>query len=357
MHEAILYQTEEENKVRCALCRHRCLVPEGKRGICGVRENRGGKLYTLVYDRVAAQATDPIEKKPLFHFRPGSLSFSVATMGCNFACAHCQNSTLSRAPSDHGAIRGRPVAPADLVAQAIDTGCRSLSFTYSEPTVFAELALDTARLAVAKDLECIFVTNGYQTPELLEAMKGLIHAANVDLKAFRPEFYKKNCKADLEGVKDTIRRMHGMGMWLEITTLVIPGLNDGEDELSDLAAFIASVDPAIPWHVSRYHPAYRMDRPPTPPETLRRARELGKEAGLRYVYTGNLPGDDGESTFCHACGGRLIERRGVPDRADPVRGREMPRLSPAAGGAVLISRSIRYRPGLASSPPKWPVIF
>ncbi len=315
MHEAILYEKLAEEKTQCNRGRHRCVIQPGQRGICGVRENQEGRLYTLVFDRIAAEGVDPIEKKPFFHFLPGSLAFSVATMGCNFHCRHCQNCHLSRTPADEGVIQGRSVSPTDLVAAAEARGCRSISFTYSEPTVFAELALCTARIAKDRGLFNTFVTNGYQTPELIGEMKGCIDAANVDLKGFSERFYRKICGADLKGVLDTIARMHDAGIWLEITTLLIPGLNDGSDELEGIATFIARLDPDIPWHVSRYHPAYKMhDHPPTPVEGLLAAQEIGRSAGLKYVFIGNVPGDKGENSYCHACGRTLIRRHGFTVR-------------------------------------------
>lgn len=317
MHEAILYEKDGDNKARCSLCRHRCGIKPGKRGICGVRENRGGVLYSLVYDQVAAEGVDPIEKKPFFHFLPGTLAFSIATMGCNFSCSHCQNCHLSRTPADTGKIQGREVPPAQIVGAALAHGCMSLSYTYSEPTVFGELVLDTARIAREKGLYNTFVTNGFATPEFIGKMTGLIDAANVDLKAFSGEFYRKVCHADLDGVLDSIRLMHAAGIWLEITTLLIPGLNDGEAEVRSIARFIASVNPEIPWHISRYHPAYRMhDRPATPVASLERAREIGIDTGLRYVYAGNVPGNEGENTYCHSCRSLLIRRFGFTIKKD-----------------------------------------
>ncbi len=311
MHEAILYDKKPEGKVRCRLCRHSCSILPGKTGICSVRENRDGVLYSLVYDKIAAAGVDPIEKKPLFHFYPGSLAYSVATMGCNFSCLHCQNSTLSQTPAACGSIEGRKLSPDDIVENAVRSNCRSISFTYSEPTIFAEISLDTARIAHDNGLVCSFVTNGYQSPEMVKEMTGLIDAANVDLKSFSASFYKKTCGAKLDRVLDTIRLLYEAGLWLEITTLLIPTMNDSDKEIKELARFIAGIDKNIPWHVSRYHPSHRMSGPPpTPPELLFKACEIGLGAGLRYIYTGNIPGRGGESTACPGCGSLLIERDG-----------------------------------------------
>jgi pyruvate formate lyase activating enzyme len=325
VHEAILYKKEAENKTKCRLCRHTCLIKPGERGICGVRENRDGVLYSLVYDKVAATGIDPIEKKPFFHFHPGTLAYSMATMGCNFSCAHCQNCHLSRSPADRGEISGKAIAPRQIVATARGHGCLSLSYTYSEPTVFAELVLDTSRIAKEEGLYNTWVTNGYASPELIEQLAGLIDAANIDLKAWSKDFYKTVCQSKLDGVLDTIKRMHRMGVWIEITTLLIPELNDDPGEIERLAGFIAEVDVNIPWHISRYHPAYRMQtKPITPIEALAAARETGRKAGLKYVYAGNVPGNEGENTDCPQCGKLLIHRYGFSIRSLHLEGDQCP---------------------------------
>jgi len=311
--EALLYEKLEDRKVRCTLCSHRCVIAEGKRGICHVRENSGGVLQSLVYGRLIARHVDPIEKKPLYHFLPGSLSYSIATVGCNFSCRFCQNADIAQLPSDRGgAIIGDAVTPEEVVKAAERAGCRSISYTYTEPTVFFEFALETARLANSKGIRNVFVTNGYMTAEALDMIAPVLDAANVDLKAFTRKYYKELCAAKLEHVQEALRNMKAKGVFVEVTTLIVPGLNDDPDELKALAAFLAhDLDPDTPWHISRFHPTYRLtDRPPTPVKTLRDAREIGLAAGLRYVYTGNVPGDTGESTFCPACGVALIERWG-----------------------------------------------
>jgi pyruvate formate lyase activating enzyme len=311
--EALLYEKLEDRKVRCTLCSHRCVIAEGKRGICHVRENSGGVLQSLVYGRLIARHVDPIEKKPLYHFLPGSLSYSIATVGCNFSCRFCQNADIAQLPSDRGgAIIGDAVTPEEVVKAAERAGCRSISYTYTEPTVFFEFALETARLANSKGIRNVFVTNGYMTAEALDMIAPVLDAANVDLKAFTRKYYKELCGAKLEHVQEALRNMKAKGVFVEVTTLIVPGLNDDPDELKALAAFLAhDLDPDTPWHISRFHPTYRLtDRPPTPVKTLRNAREIGLAAGLRYVYTGNVPGDTGESTFCPACGVALIERWG-----------------------------------------------
>ena len=297
--------------VHCILCAHYCRIAPGERGRCGVRENQDGVLYTLVYGRPVSLAVDPIEKKPLFHFLPGSLSLSLATVGCNFTCSFCQNSDISQMPHDRGRITGRSVSPGQVVEAALEAGCLSISYTYTEPTVFYEYARDCARLASAAGLKNVFVTNGYMTAQALRDIDGLLHAVNVDLKSFSDDFYRAQAGARLKPVLDSIRRLWDMGVWMEVTTLLIPGLNDGEGELRSLAAFLASISSDIPWHVSRFHPSYHLlDVGATPVDSIERAVAIGREEGLVYVYGGNIPGHSSESTFCPACGAVVIERQG-----------------------------------------------
>jgi pyruvate formate lyase activating enzyme len=278
-----------------------------------VRENQAGKLHTLVYGKVIARHVDPIEKKPLFHFLPGSLSYSIATVGCNFRCKFCQNADIAQMPADQkGLIMGDAVSPEEIVAAAAKAGCRSIAYTYTEPTVFFELAYDTAKIAHGRGIRNVFVTNGYMTGEALEMINPYLDAANVDLKAFAEKYYKDLCGARLKHVRETLKRMKDCGIFVEITTLIVPGLNDDRGELEQLAGFIADdLGPDTPWHISRFHPTYKLDdRSPTPVKTLEAAREIGLQAGLKYVYTGNVPGNAGENTFCPGCGETVIERWG-----------------------------------------------
>lgn len=310
-HEALLYGKENDSSVTCALCAHRCRIAPGTRGICGVRENREGTLYSLVYGKIIAEHVDPVEKKPLFHFLPGSRTYSVATVGCNFCCTFCQNAEISQMPREKKEIVGRTTSPASIVENALLSESLSISYTYTEPTIFFEFALDTARIAVDRGLKNIFVTNGFMTPEMLTMLFPFLHAANVDLKSFRDDFYRKQCGGRLQPVLESLRKMKELGIWVEVTTLLIPGVNDSEEELNDIASFVASLGRETPWHVSRFHPQYRMtDRPPTPYSSIQRAVAMGKSAGLKYVYCGNLPGDSGENTFCSGCGKLLIGRYG-----------------------------------------------
>ncbi|OGP84327.1 MAG: AmmeMemoRadiSam system radical SAM enzyme [Deltaproteobacteria bacterium RBG_16_54_11] len=311
MKEAYLYEKQSEGKVRCFLCSHRCLIADGKRGVCCVRENKAGILYTLVYEKLISANVDPIEKKPFFHFLPGSKAFSVAAPGCNFRCLHCQNHEISQLPRDKESIVGEKVSAEEIVSMALKYNCASISYTYTEPTIFFEYAYDTAAIARQKGIKNNFVTNGYMTAEALDMIAPNLDGANVDLKSFSEEFYKKICGAQLKPVLESITRMHDLGIWVEVTTLIIPTLNDAEDELREIARFLFSVSPEIPWHVSAFYPTYRLlDKPPTSPEIIRRAREIGLEEGLRYVYSGNIPGDEGENTSCYHCKKVLLKRRG-----------------------------------------------
>ena len=318
MREAMFYERLEGNLVKCNLCSHRCRIPDSKRGVCGVRENRGGILYSLVYGRAVAQAVDPIEKKPLFHFYPGSRIFSIATVGCNFRCLNCQNYDISQMPREYGSIIGESLPPEEVVEKAKRYGCRSIAYTYTEPTVFFEYAYETAKLASKEGIKNVFVTNGYITEEALRELAPYLDAANIDLKGFSEEFYRKVCGARLEPVLESIKLHRELGIWVEVTTLIIPTLNDSEEVLKGIAEFISGVGEDIPWHVSRFYPAYKLiDLPPTPPETLREARKIGLEAGLRYVYQGNVPGE-GEDTYCHECGELLVQRYGYKILANRI---------------------------------------
>ena len=305
-----------DRRIECELCPKHCKVDDRERGFCGVRENRGGEYVTLVWGQPCAVHVDPIEKKPLFHFLPGSTSYSIATVGCNFQCEHCQNFDISQFPRyEKRDIPGQDTAPAQIVAGAKNRGCASISYTYTEPTIFGEYAYDTAMLAKEAGIRNVFVSNGFMSEKSAKILGQVLDADNIDLKSFSDSFYRKVCKARLQPVLDTIQRMKELGVWVEVTTLIIPGLNDSDQELKDLAGFIKKVGADIPWHVSAFYPTYKMlDRPRTPVETLRRARQIGLTAGLRYVYTGNIPGEDGEKTFCYACGAVVIDRVGYTIR-------------------------------------------
>ncbi|MBW2688903.1 MAG: AmmeMemoRadiSam system radical SAM enzyme [Deltaproteobacteria bacterium] len=312
MKEAMFYKARKGNEIICELCNYHCHIKEGKRGICGVRENRGGVLYSLVYGRIIAENIDPVEKKPLFNFLPGSKAYSIATVGCNFHCLHCQNYDISQYPHlNNGEIAGKKRTALAVVDDAERTGCASVCYTYVEPTIFYEFAYDCSVLAHKRRLKNVFISNGYMAPEVTRQLAPLLDGINIDIKAFTDDFYKKVCKARLQPVLDNVKLMHELGVWVEVTTLLIPGLNDSPEELRDIARFVKSVSPAIPWHVTAFYPTYKMlDREPTPVATLRKAREIGIEEGLHYVYEGNIPGEGGENTYCPGCGAELISRYG-----------------------------------------------
>ncbi|MEN6469254.1 MAG: AmmeMemoRadiSam system radical SAM enzyme [Smithella sp.] len=311
IREALLYEKLADFRVQCALCAHRCKINPDRRGLCGVRENRDGVLYSLVFGTLIAEHIDPIEKKPFFHVYPASRSYSIATVGCNLSCEFCQNHEISQMPRSTLMITGEDTAPAAIVERAINNDCKTIAYTYTEPTVYLETALETAKIACGEGLKNVFVTNGFMTSEAIEMMAPYLVAANVDLKSFRDEFYKKKCGGRLKPVLDSLVKMKEQGIWLEITTLLIPGLNDSPEELKDIAAFIFSLGPETPWHISRFHPQFKMlGMSATPVSSLHRACDIGKKAALNHVYSGNVPGDEGENTYCSNCGKLLMNRYG-----------------------------------------------
>ncbi|RKY38727.1 MAG: AmmeMemoRadiSam system radical SAM enzyme [Candidatus Omnitrophota bacterium] len=312
MKEALLYIKGRNKEVRCNLCSHFCIIKEGSKGRCGVRINQGGFLYTLNYGEVVAKNIDPIEKKPFFHFLPGSLAYSIACIGCNFRCLFCQNWEISqKKEADRLGIRGRFFSPQGIIEEAFYHRCKSISYTYTEPTVFFELAYECAKLAKKRGLYNNFVTNGFMSEEAIRLISPYLDAANIDLKAFSEDFYKKYCGASLSPVLKNIELMKKLGIWVEITTLLIPGLNDSDEELEEIASFIASLSHDIPWHVNRFHPDYRFyESKTTPLSVLEKAYKIGKRKGLRYIYIGNIFTDYGENTYCPHCGKMVIKRMG-----------------------------------------------
>jgi len=336
MKEALYYKKEEQKRVRCYLCRFNCRIADGSRGVCAVRENRGGTLFSLVYGKVCTESIDPIEKKPLFHVMPGSTTYSIATRGCNFHCSHCQNYTISQV-TPQTPLHEAEQAPEEIVAKAKVSGCASISYTYTEPTIFYEFALDTARLAKEAGLRNIFVTNGYIGKEALTEIAPCLDAANIDLKAFSTEFYRNVVHAELNKVLDTIIDYKKLGIWLELTTLIIPGLNDSEQELKEIASFILkNLGVDTPWHVTQFYPTYKLLTPPrTSQTTLKEAREIGMAAGLRYVYEGNVPGQGGENTFCPFCNGLLIARYGFAVESNRIKNGACPECGAPIGGVGL----------------------
>jgi pyruvate formate lyase activating enzyme len=318
MIEARLAESLAAEKVRCHLCSHRCVIAPGKAGVCTVRLNQAGTLYTQAYGHTIATQIDPIEKKPLYHFIPGSRSYSIATPGCNFKCGWCQNWEIAHAPKQGYRYWGEPATPKEIVAAAQRTRSRSIAYTYTEPTIFFEYAFDTAQLAKAAGLANVFVTNGYMTPEMLDLMAPYLDGANVDLKSFSRRSYARKVGARLQAVLDNLVKLKALGIWVEVTTLIIPNFNDDPGELKAAAQFIArELGMQTPWHLSRFFPAYKaLASPPTPFDTLMAAYEIGRSAGLEYVYLGNIGG--GSHTDCPACEARLIERFGysVTDRTE-----------------------------------------
>lgn len=301
-----------DGRIECDACLHHCKLYEGDYGICGVRKVENGVLILLTYGIAAAVNVDPIEKKPMFHFLPGTSVFSFGTVGCNFSCTFCQNADISQYPKEyHNHIIGQPLSPEDAVALALQHGCKSIAYTYNEPVVFFEYTYDTARLAHAAGLKNIYVTSGYETHKAIDTIEPYLDGMNIDIKAYSQSFYKDICGVSLKPVLDTIEYAHKKGIWIETTTLLIPGLNDSDEEIRKIAAFQASIDPSMPWHISAFHPTYKMtDRPRTPESTLRRAYEIGTEAGLKYIYVGNIDDRSRESTYCPTCHKLLIERHG-----------------------------------------------
>ncbi|MGA1867240.1 MAG: AmmeMemoRadiSam system radical SAM enzyme [bacterium] len=306
--EAMLFNTKEDLKVQCLLCGHKCVIKEGMYGICGVRENQGGRLYTYTFGELIAMHIDPIEKKPLYHFLPGSQSLSIATPGCNFKCDFCQNWQISQHKAhDFHNLNLYSATPGEIVHKAQGEGCQSISYTYTEPTIYFEYAYEIAQLAQKERIYNIFVTNGFMSQEALDTIHPYLDAANVDLKSFREPFYKNICHGRLKVVLESIELMHTLNVWVEITTLIVPDLNDSKEELKDIANFIASINKDIPWHVSRFHGDYKLGSTQfTPLNTMHMAKELGHEAGLRYVYLGNVRSDN--NTYCPTCKALLIDR-------------------------------------------------
>jgi len=320
MREAEMCKQMPGNAVSCFLCQRRCYIKEGARGFCRVRENRGGKLFPLNYGKCVSYCSDPIEKKPFYHFMPGSEAFSFAAAGCNFRCEHCQNWEISQ-PAE---IFGQEIPPGKMVELALAHRAQGIAYTYTEPTIFYEYAKDTAAFARKKGLYNVFVTNGYETPETIGDAT-FLDAARIDLKAFSDNFYKEVCgDAHLEPVLKSIKLFHSK-MHIEIITLLIPTLNDSDEELRALAKWVKALDAAIPLHFTAYYPANRMRLPPTPMETLVRARKIAMEEGLQYVYTGNLPGGEGENTFCPKCAECVIKRHGFEILENKLTGGKCPK--------------------------------
>ncbi len=314
MKESYLYKKLKEGKVQCRTCSHYCVLTSGERGICGIRKNIDGKLYALNYGKIVAANIDPIEKKPLFHFLPGSYSLSIATVGCNFICANCQNYDISQGFKGAKKIPGEDLSPEEIVKTALKNNLPSISYTYVEPTIFLEYGLDTMKLAKKAGLKNVWVSNGFMSPESAKLVIPYLDANNIDIKGFSDEFYKEVCGGRLKPVLDTARQMKKSGVWVEITTLVIPTLSDNKEMFRGIAKFIKDdLGPETPWHISQFSGAisWKLQHlPDTSVETLKMAYKIGKEACLKYVYTGNVPGLPSEDTICPKCGTLAINRIG-----------------------------------------------
>lgn len=310
---ARFYKNNDNQSASCLLCAHQCIIASGHSGRCRVRVNQGGDLHSLNYGHILAANPDPIEKKPLFHFKPGHKSFSIALAGCNFSCDFCQNWQISQAdPQALQQNAKKPIiSPRQIIESAIYYNCQSISYTYTEPIIFWEYALDCMQLAKEAGLANVAVSNGFGSRDAWQAGKGLLQAANIDLKAFDQAFYQNVCKGRLEPVLDSLRQLKEQDVWLEVTTLIIPGLNDDPAQLRQLASFIANeLSTDTPWHISAYHPAYQRNNQPTGQKELLLAFEEGQKAGLKHVYMGNLPALRGEDTLCPACKGHMVARNG-----------------------------------------------
>lgn len=307
MKEALYYNKLKDSSVQCLLCPKKCFIADGNYGFCHARKNIKGKLYSMVYGNASSVCIDPIEKKPLFHFLPGSSSLSIGTFGCNLACRHCQNWTISRATPPEAF---EEVSPELLVEKAIDSGCESISYTYNEPTIFYEYVLDTAKLAKKKKIKNVIVTNGFINQTPLKEQSRYIDAANVDLKAFNEKFYKEVCFAELKPVLETLKFLSKTKVWFEITNLIIPTKNDDFEEIRKMCEWIKEeLGTNYPLHFSAFYPCYKMmNVPPTPSETLIKARKIALDVGLKHVYTGNIADIDGSTTYCPKCKKPMIKR-------------------------------------------------
>jgi len=341
VREASFWEKASAGRVECALCPRDCRTAEGERGHCGVRENRQGRLYTLVFGRVVAAHLDPIEKKPLFHFLPGSRAFSIATAGCNIECKFCQNWRISQARPETVPAVNMP--PEKVVATARAARAPVIAYTYSEPVVFYEYMYETAKLARSKGIHSVMITNGYIYEEPMRKLCDVLSAVKVDLKAFTWKFYKKICSGELQPVLETLRLLKSVGMWTEIVVLLIPGHNDSEEEIRRMSKWIREeLGPDVPVHFSRFHPMYKMQSiQQTPRATLERARRVAFDEGLHFVYIGNLPGHEAESTYCPSCKTRLVHRFGYVIRKNIIRDGKCPKCATKIPGVWKYTKPVK----------------
>ncbi len=336
MRQADFYITLPNQTVQCTLCPHNCRLADGEFGLCGVRQNRRGLLYSHVYERAIDTHVDPIEKKPLFHVYPGSKSFSIATVGCNFKCSFCQNHDISQMPHT-GRIEGQHVPVDQVVDMAVQAGCKTIACTYTEPTIYFEYAFDIAKKAAEQGVKTVFVSNGFTNAKPIEKIAPFLSAANIDLKGWDEQFYRNVCGGELKSVLHTLKLMKKLGIFVEVTTLVVTGYIDKKETLREIAQFILNeLGPETPWHISRFYPHYLYsDVAPTSVDIIKRAREIGLAAGLRYVYSGNVPGDDGESTYCYSCGEPLISRYGYHIEFNKIKDKKCPSCGAEIDGIGL----------------------
>ena len=332
LHKALYFEDAKERRIKCTLCPRECVVADMERGTCGVRENRGGTYYTLVHSRPCAMHNDPIEKKPLFHYRPGVKAFSLATAGCNIECRFCQNWEISQFRPEQ--VSSRTVTPEEIVRHASRLGSGAIAFTYSEPVIFYEYMLDICLAAEGSGIGRVMISNGYINEKPLVDLMGHMDAIKVDFKAFSESFYKDVCSAHLRPVLDTLVRIREAGVWLELVMLVIPTLNEDTKELEAMSRWIVQkLGPDVPIHFTRFHPMYKIQNlPPTPVKTLERARKIALNAGIHHAYAGNVPGHPGENTYCHHCNEILIRRSGYRISANRISGGKCPECkTPVAG--------------------------
>jgi pyruvate formate lyase activating enzyme len=316
--EAILYH-EVGRALNCKICERKCIISPGKTGFCQMRENDGGKIYSLNYAAASSIAVDPIEKKPLYHFYPGSLVFSLGSVGCNFRCKHCQNWSISQADLEQ--IPTKEILPEDAIKLTKEYGCKSIAWTYNEPTMWFEYTLDSAKIARKEDVKTVYVTNGYMTEESFTEIRTYLDAANIDLKGMSEKFYGDLCDARLQPVLENIIRMHDAGIHIEITNLMIPGYNDSDEDIKALVKFMVDeVGLEVPLHFTRFYPQYQMQNlPPTEVKYLEKAYKIATDAGMKYVYIGNVSTRRGEDTHCPECGEPLINRDGFQIVADELK--------------------------------------
>jgi pyruvate formate lyase activating enzyme len=343
-HEARFWEALPEKKVRCLLCPRQCEVADVERGACGVRENQGGRYQTLVYGSLCSANIDPIEKKPLFHYLPGTTAFSVATAGCNIECKFCQNWQISQFRPEQ--VPSNLVTPEQLVDACAARSCPTIAYTYSEPVIAAEYVLDSATRARRRNIGSVIISNGFVQEQTLRELCRVLSAVKIDLKAFTERFYGEQCEAELKPVLETLRTLKRVGIWFEIVVLIIPTLNDSPDEINRMSRWVLEeLGPGVPVHFTRFHPTYRLTNlPPTPVETLQRCRDLAMKAGLHYVYAGNVPMHPGENTYCHQCRMELIRRVGYRVAANRIRDGACPSCKVPIPGVWSPEQALASRP-------------